>query len=107
MGVGSFALVLFLVVSYPFPCQGFVVVVGRVLMPVSINLSTSCASRWCAGHFCMLGLSSLPRVVGLGKDPHSFSDMRGAHRVRSQHTPLRIVPQAGKILEDGDKSAST
>jgi hypothetical protein len=44
--------------------------------------------------------------VGVGNNPHSLALMWGTEIGRAQHTPSRIIPEDGKILEDGDKSAS-
>jgi hypothetical protein len=49
----------------------------------------------------MLGLISLPTVVGVGSDnPHPVSLVRATEVMSSEHTPCRIVPQAGKPFED-------
>jgi len=55
----------------------------------------------------MLGDASLPAPVGVGNNPHAFSLVWRSDFFCREHTPLRIEPEAGKSLEDGDKSAST
>lgn len=42
----------------------------------------------------------------MGHDPHALACLARSHVVCSEHTPARIKPQAGKVLQDGDKSAS-
>jgi len=64
-------------------------------------------NAWWAGHFLIDGDISFPAPVGVGSNPHALALMWGAEVGRAQHTPARIIPEAGKVLEDGDKSAST
>lgn len=46
------------------------------------------------------------RAAAVGNNPDSVAAMWGANVGRSQHTPFRIEPEAGKPLKDSDKSAS-
>jgi hypothetical protein len=44
----------------------------------------------------------LPSTVGVGTsrdDPNPLSAVRGANGGRSQHSPLRIVPESGQVPE--------
>jgi hypothetical protein len=45
-------------------------------------------------------------ALGVGRDPHAFPRLTRSGVVCSEHTPSRIEPHAGKVLQDGDKSAS-
>jgi hypothetical protein len=54
----------------------------------------------------MLGEPSFPAPVGVGSnDPHPVSSMRTADVPSAQHTPRRIIPQAGKPRQHGSESA--
>ncbi len=55
----------------------------------------------------MLGLNSLPWVVGVGQDPHSVSLVWRADVPSSQHAPPCVIPQTGKSFDDGAKSTGT
>jgi hypothetical protein len=46
-------------------------------------------------------------LFGVGQNPDSFSDVRSAGVVRSEHAPFRIVPQRGQIPENNSKSAKS
>nr|WP_290564883.1 hypothetical protein [Akkermansia sp.] len=41
------------------------------------------------------------------KYPHALSLMRGAHVVRSQHHPFRIIPDRGQVSKNTSKPASS
>lgn len=45
-------------------------------------------------------------VVAVGNNPKTFATLRRADVGTSKHIPRRIVPECGKVLQDGDKSAS-
>jgi hypothetical protein len=51
----------------------------------------------------------LPHTVGVGhaNDPDPLALMGGAHVVRTEHTPFRIVPHRGQVTEDDVKSAKS
>ena len=42
----------------------------------------------------------------MGKNPDSLSPVRGANIGRSEHAPLRIVPERGQVTEHGPESPS-
>jgi hypothetical protein len=42
----------------------------------------------------------------VGHDPHALACLARSGVVCPEHTPARIEPQDGKVLQDGDKSAS-
>ena len=83
-------------------------------LPVELRLGPSlarsvgsiCCNRACVGHFAIDGASSFPIVVGVGKYPDAISDMRGAEVASSQHTPPRVIPQAGQVFENTRQSVT-
>ena len=40
-------------------------------------------------------------------DPHPFSEMGGAQGFCSEHTPASMIPHAGKVLQDSDKTTGS
>lgn len=55
----------------------------------------------CAFHRCMLGLSMLRRVVGVGnKDPEALSAMGSTERGRGYNRPPSIEPERCQVGED-------
>jgi len=60
-------------------------------------------------HFLFLPSKAASEAVGVGIDreyPNPVAAVRCANVVRSNNIPYRIIPDFGKVSEDGGKSSS-
>jgi hypothetical protein len=42
-------------------------------------------------------------ALGVGQEPEPFAVVRGAHVVSAQHCPARVIPERGKLSENGSE----